>query len=227
MDKCNLTYDVNKFQIYSGNTLDQILKIFADERVPASISQILQIRYDLINENSSIRDFYLDNYFDSSDFVLHNNGNIKIVYTIDNDGNITKKGKKLLDIINSNLFRKDKILILDDFYKLLEGEEFSEEYLRKSSEGLSIKRVKTDKVWRVLARDQAILNECADLIFNEYKIRFGKLTPLNSLRLMKVDYARNKSQINLCCIRDLMHWCDVSISGSFCSNNSRFIGISL
>ena len=68
----------------------------------------------------------------------------------------------------------------------MQGEEFKKGKLGKVDERLSKEQAKAHPVWKVLARDQALLNDYVDYIFGEYQARFAKDTPLEDVRAMGV-----------------------------------------
>jgi hypothetical protein len=53
--------------IYTGSNVRQMPKLIADGRVPASVSQIMQRRLNLRNDEEY--DFFMNNYFDTGDAV--------------------------------------------------------------------------------------------------------------------------------------------------------------
>ncbi len=61
----------------------------------------------------------------------------------------------------------------EEAYNALQGEEFKKGKLGKVDEWLSREAVKSHPVWKVLARDQGLLNDYTDYIFAEGKQRFG------------------------------------------------------
>ena len=68
----------------------------------------------------------------------------------------------------------------------MQGEEFKKGKLGKVDERLSKEQAKAHPVWKVLARDQALLNDYVDYIFGEHQARFAKDTPLEDVRAMEV-----------------------------------------
>jgi hypothetical protein len=69
--------------------------------------------------------------------------------------------------------RNSGALVLgEDVYKALQGEVFKKGKLGKVNDSMSREDVKAHPVWKVLARDQALLNDYTDFIFAEGKERF-------------------------------------------------------
>src|SRR3989338_5981320 len=76
--------------------------------------------------------------------------------------------------MNTKSKRNGGALILgEDVYNALQGEEFKKGKLGKVNEALSKADVKSHPVWKTLARDQGLLNDYVDYIFAEGKERFG------------------------------------------------------
>lgn len=143
---------------------EQMPKLRADGRMPANVSQLMQRRLDLRNDDTGVKDFYMDNYFDIGDGVVyHPDGRVKIVLDSQHLRDMTPETP-----------RNDGALVLgEDVYNALEGEEFKKGKLGKVNEWLSREDVKSHPVWKALARDQGLLNDYTDYIFAEGKQRFG------------------------------------------------------
>jgi hypothetical protein len=175
MEECNLPHEkTSRFKIYNGRNVDAMPKLISDGRIPMNVAQLMQRRIDLRNDNTGVKDFYMGNYFDTGDMVLyHPNGNVKVVYTVEN-GQITEQGRKLLEMINPQSKRNGGALILEkDVYSVLQGEVFKKDELGKTGDWMSKADVKAHPVWRVLARDQALLDDYTDYIFTEGKKSFN------------------------------------------------------
>lgn len=154
--KLNATREAYR-EFYGRNT-EQMPKLIADGRVPMNVAQLMQRRLDVRNSNSDIKSSYLNNWFDTGDAVVyHPDGRVKIVLDSEDLRNITPDSK----------LRSGALILTEDIYNNLQGEEFKKGKLGKINEWLSREAVKFHPVWKVLARDQGLLNDYADLIFAE------------------------------------------------------------
>src|SRR3989344_89220 len=166
--KLNATREAYK-EFYGRNT-EQMPKLIVDGRVPMNVSQLMQRRLDVRNSDAKVKSSYMDNYFDTGDAVVyHPDGRVKIVLDSQPLRNMTPETQRV----------DGALLIGEDVYNALEGEEFKKGKLCKKgklgkvNESLSREDVKAHPVWKVLARDQGLLNDYADYIFAEGKERFG------------------------------------------------------
>jgi hypothetical protein len=163
------------YKEFYGRNTEQMPKLIADGRVPMNVPQLMQRRLEVRKGPGEVKTAWVDNYFDTSDLpIYHPNGDLKIVYTTNNDGSLTSEGRILLPMITPESQRNGGALVLsEDVYKALEGEVFKKGKLGKTGDSMSKADVKADPVWKVLARDQALLNDYTDFIFAEGKERFG------------------------------------------------------
>ena len=151
------------YQEFYGRNFEQMPKLIADSRVPMNVSQLMQRILDVRNSDKAVKSSYMDNYFDTGDVaVYHPDERVKIVLD-----------SQTLRDMNSETQRNGGALVLtEDIYEALQGEEFKKEKLRKTGSPLSRDDVKDHPIWKVLARDQGLLNDYTDLIFTEGKERF-------------------------------------------------------
>jgi len=178
MEKYNLPQEEEKrFEIYEGRNTEQMPKLIADGRIPTNFSQLMQRRLELRNDKTGVKDFYMNHWFDSGDVgVYHPDGRVKIVLD----------SQYLKDMTLDTPRRGGALILSEDVYKALEGEEFKKGKLGKTNRRMSKADVKAHPVWKVLARDQALLNDYADYIFGEYQARFAKDTPLKDVKIMGI-----------------------------------------
>lgn len=149
---------------YYGRNTEQMPKLIADGRVPMNVAQLMQRRLDTRNSDADVKSSYLDNWFDTGDAVLyHPDGRVKIVLDSQDLRNITPESK----------LRNGALILTEDIYNSLQGEEFNEGKFGRVNEWLSRNAVKSHPVWKALARNQGLLNDYADYIFAEGKQRFG------------------------------------------------------
>lgn len=152
------------YKEFYGRNVEQMPKLIADGRVPMNVSQLMKRRLDVRNSDAEVKSSYLDNYFDTGDVVVyHPDGRVKIVLD----------SKTLRDITPTSELRDGALVLTEGVYKSLQGEEFKDGGFGKINELLSKEDVKAHPVWKVLARDQGLLNNYADYIFTEGKQRFG------------------------------------------------------
>lgn len=159
-----------KCREFYGRHTEQMPNLIADGRTPMSVAELIQIRLDVRNSPDSIKSIWMDNYFDTGDSVAyHPDGNLKIVLDSPYFRDINPDTPR-------NIF--GALILTEDVYNALEGEEFKKGKSGKVDELLSKKDVKSHPVWKILARDQTLLNEYADLVFAEAKERFGYNTAM-------------------------------------------------
>jgi hypothetical protein len=165
------------YQEFYGRNVEQMPKLIADGRVPMSVSGLMQRRLDVRNSDAKVKSAYVDNYFDTGDGVAyHPDGRVKIVLDSQTLREMTPDTQRV----------GGALLLTEDVYNALEGEEFKKGKLGKVNEWMSREDVKAHPVWKVLARDQGLLNDYTDHIFGEYQARFAKGTPLEDVRAMGV-----------------------------------------
>src|SRR3989338_2582748 len=173
--KLNATREA--YQEFYGQNVKQMPKLIADGRVPMNVSQLMQRRLDVRNSDKSVKSSYMDNYFDTGDAVVyHPDGRVKIVLD----------SQTLRDMTPESQRNSGALVLTNDVYDSLQGEEFKKGKLGNVNDGLSRTDVKAHPVWKVLARDQALLNDYTDFIFGEYQPRFAKDSALDDLKLMGI-----------------------------------------
>ena len=156
--KLNATRET--YKEFYGRNVEQMPKLIADDRVPMNVSQLMQRRLDVRNSDADVKTSYMDNYFDTGDAVVyHPDGRVKIVLDSQTLRGITQNS----ELINGAL------VLTEDAYNVLQGEEFKKGKLGKANERLTREQAKAHPVWKVLARDQALLNDYVDYIFAEGK----------------------------------------------------------
>ena len=159
--KLNATREA--YQEFYGQNVKQMPKLIADGRVPMNVSQLMQRRLDVRNSDKAVKGSYMDNYFDTGDAVVyHPDGRVKIVLDSQTLREMTPESQR------SN----GALILTSEVYDTLQGEEFKKGKLGKTESPFSREDVKAHPVWKVLARDQGLLNDYADYIFAEGKERF-------------------------------------------------------
>ena len=106
----------------------------------------------------------MDNYFNTGDAVVyHPDGRVKIVLD----------SQTLRDMTPESPRDGGALILGEDVYNALQGEEFKKGKIGKVNGSLSKADVKAHLVWQALARDKGLLNDYVDYIFAEAKERFG------------------------------------------------------
>lgn len=155
----------DKFQWYEGRPTEQMPALLADGRVPMNMSQIMQRRLDVRNFSYEVESSWRDNYFDTGDAVVYHPDNERFKVVLDSED---------LRRMTPDTPRNGGALKLTrDDYESLEGEEFKKDKIGQVNELMSREDVKAHPVWKVLARDKALLNDYADYVFTEGEKVFG------------------------------------------------------
>jgi len=156
--------DRDVYKEFRGKNVEQMPLLIAVGRVPMNVAQLMQRRLEVRNAEADLKRAWMDNHFSTGDGVAyHPDGRVKIVLD-----------SQTLRDMTPNTPRDNGALIFgEDVYNALEGEEFKKGKLGKVNDWMSREDVKAHPVWKVLARDQGLLNDYADYIFAEAKERFG------------------------------------------------------
>jgi hypothetical protein len=219
-----MEFDSNKQGIYKefyGRNIDQIPLLISEGRVPMNTSQLMQKRLNGISElevisedfSKGIEDFWGSRGFNTFDVVIYNlNRDIKIVLDY-----------QPLKEINPQTQRKcGGLTISEDFYKTLEGEVLNKDNIGKINMPLTKEEAKVNPVWKVLARDQALLNDYVDFVFSKRK-RFLYYTGMS---VCLNDFSSKKlPEIRLWTISGIEFGADALGFGSIDYDFGRFMGI--
>jgi hypothetical protein len=209
--KLNATREA--YQEFYGRNVEQMPKLIADGRVPMSVSGLMQRRLDYRNGPAEVKSAWMDNYFDTGDAVVyHPNGRVKIVLDSEDLRNMTPDTPR----------RNGALIIGEDIYRTLEGEELKKGKLGKVNEWMSREDVKAHPVWRVLARDQALLNDYTDFIFAEGKERFGYDIAMG---VYSGSCGGDEPEMRALCVSGLEFRSSAYGREDLGSDNGRFVGI--
>ena len=207
------------YQEFYGRNVEQMPRLIADGRVPMNVSQLMQRQLDVRNSEADVKSSYLDNYFDTGDAVFyHPDGRVKIVLD----------SQTLREITPESPRNSGALVLTEDVYNSLQGEEFKSGKLGKTGVPLSRAGVKAHPVWKVLARDQRLLNDSVDFIFGEYQRRFAKDSHLDDIRAMGVylSSAQGKTpEMRAWCVDRLEYRSFVSGRDDLDYGSGRFVGI--
>jgi hypothetical protein len=201
------------YKEFYGRNVEQMPKLVAEGRVPMNASQLMQRRLDYRNGPAEVKTAWMDNYFDTGDAVVyHPNGDVKIILDSQTLREMTPESQ-----------RNGGALVLgEDVYKALQGEVFKKGKLGKTGDWMSKADVKAHPVWKVLARDQALLNDYTDFIFAEGKERFSYDTAMG---VFPGSCGGDKPEMRAWFVRRLDDRSDASGRLDLVSDDGRLVGI--
>jgi len=152
------------YKVFCGSRLDQMRRLIADDRVPMNTAQLMQRRLDVGNSGDDrLKSTYMDSLIGTGDIIAyHPDGRVKIV--LDSQALRNRTDLKTYERLSS--FGEDE-------YNALEGEEFKEGMFQHAYRMMSKQDVKAHPVWRILSRDQKLLDDYTNYIFSEAKEKFG------------------------------------------------------
>lgn len=157
------------YKEFYGRNIEQMSALIAEGRIPINVAQLMQKRLDIRNGPEDIKKFWMDNYFGVGDAIAyHPNEKMKVVLDSQTLREMTPDTQRV----------GGALLLTEDAYNALEGKEFKKGKLGKVETWLSKKDVKAHPIWKVLARDQALLDDYVDYIFAEGKQRFDYNTAM-------------------------------------------------
>ncbi|MBT4166255.1 hypothetical protein HOE04_04425 [archaeon] len=152
----NLPKEINERY---GKNIDKMPRLLGAGEVPISVSGIMQARLEQGNEFPDL----WNNWYDTSDLVVYTEGNNKELYvflTVDNQGKITKNGRKALELIRQDNLASNHGAIVEQLkdlgrkglIKVPRNKITTENYLTRD-------QVLDEQVWRILARDSNEVHE--------------------------------------------------------------------
>ncbi|MCK5321456.1 hypothetical protein KAJ38_02665 [Candidatus Pacearchaeota archaeon] len=208
--KLNTTREVYK-EFYGKNT-EQMPKLLTEDRIPMSVAGLMRRRLEVRNSDAEVKDSYMHNYFDTGDAIAyHPDGRIKIVLD----------SQHLRNKIPQYLKEGEVLALTVKDYENLRSEEFKEGRFGKIETLLSKKEVKSHPVWKVLARDQILLNDYVDYIFTEGKQRFDYNTAME----IRLEYAGKNPKITTWCIYSLPYRSDAAGNYNHDDILGRLVGV--
>ena len=204
------------YKEFYGRNVEQMPKLMpklvAEGRVPMNASQLMQRRLDYRNGPAEVKTAWMDNYFDTGDAIAyHPDGRVKIVLDSQTLRDMTPETQRV----------GGALLLTEDDYNALQGEEFKKGKIGKVNDWMSREDVKAHPVWKVLARDQGLLNDYADYIFAEGKERFGYDTAMG----VYPDSAGDAPKMRAWYVNRLEHRSVASVRYDLDSGCGRFVGI--
>jgi len=210
-------------EFYGKNT-EQMQKLLAEGRVPASIARIMQINLALRNDNTGVKELYLDRYYDTSDLKAQRGNEIKLVLTTYADGSMVPSWRKYLGLINPDekLVGGGVNLGIDDRYDALQGPGVvvtNRGGLAKVIDApLTKKQAMDSSFWKVAFRHQnnvpkefaipQLHEEAISYIFSEYHQRFAPKEDIDKIKLMGIYFCSVQDNI-----AELRAWCICRLGG--------------
>jgi len=165
------------YREFYGRNTEQMPQLIADGRTPMSVAGLMQRRLDVRGSDKDVKASWMDNYFDLGDaIVYHPDGRVKVVLD----------SQTLREMTPESLRNGGALVLTEGVYESLQGEEFKKGKFGNTGNPMSKSDVKAHPVWKVLARDQALLNCYTDVIFSEYQARFAKDAKAKDLQLMGI-----------------------------------------
>jgi hypothetical protein len=199
------------YKEFCGKNIEQMPKLIAEGRVPMNVAQLMQRRLEIRNSSEKIKTAWLDNFFDTGDAVAHHPCGETIV---DLDS------QRLREMTPYSNTERGVLILAEDVYRTLKGERFKKEELGKIHYWMSKSEAKEHPFWKILARDQRLLNDYVDFIFT------GKLKNGDEISAMAVSLGSclwNKPEMKPLIVK----WLDGSCVGEDVVSNGecRLIGI--
>ena len=152
---------------FYGRSTEQMPILIAEGRTPLSIAGLMRRRLEVLNSSDEVRNSYWMNYFDTGD---------GIAYHPEGRGKIVLDAQPLRELTPSSQLRNGALVLPSGVYDRLEGVEFSREDLAKYITGgrLNQGKVKKNRVWQVLARDENLLNDYSEAVFSQLRERYNE-----------------------------------------------------
>lgn len=201
------------FKEFHGRNIEQMPLLIAEGRIPLSVNGLMQRRLDVRNASNDVESFWMDNYFDTGDTVVyHPDGRVKIVLD----------SQYLREMTPETQRNSGGLIITPEQYDMMDGLEFKKGELGKVNDRLLMKDVKSHPVWKVLARDSALLNDYVDYIFAEGKQRFGYNTAMG---VYPISAQRNTPEMRAWVVSRLENWSGVVGRFNLGNGVGRFVGV--
>ncbi|MCH8945696.1 MAG: hypothetical protein IIA85_02130 [Nanoarchaeota archaeon] len=161
-----------KYQEFYGRNIEQMPKLVADNRVPMNASQLMQERLYVRNASEDVKGKWVDSFFDTGDAVIyHPEGNVLIDLDSQYLRKMTPESPRNDGALLLSADKDEAFAIYEQLKKQSNVVEFKKGKLGKTLNWLSKKKVKAHPAFKVLARDQALLDDYADYAFEEAEKR--------------------------------------------------------
>lgn len=158
--------DREECKIFYGIYSNEIKKLSNQGFVPMNTSQLMKKRLEFANSSEKVeQNLWIRNFFDTGDAIIyHPNGDLKIVLD----------SKNLIGQQNECQDNFGVLIVNENLYHDLPGQVFKKNEFRLTEESLSKSEVKSHPVWNFLARDQKLLNDYTDFVFDIAGKNFDK-----------------------------------------------------
>ncbi len=199
------------YKPFYGRVYDVMPKLIADGRVPMNFSQLRQIQLGIRNWNDWLT--YLGHDLIISDTIAYHPSNrFKIILDF-------QHLREMIPNAPTNKF--GSLLLSEDTYKALEGEEFKKSELMKLNQHLTQREAKDHPILKTLARDQALLNDSVDYIFAEAREKYGHNTAMGVFIKPSPFTRGNTPEMEVLCVKELSidYRSDVMGWNIHCDNN--------
>jgi hypothetical protein len=211
----NILEEIIKYKEFFGRNIDQMPNLIAEGRVPMNTSQLMKKRLEVLSGEvpREKKSFWCSRGFNTFDVVIYNlNRDIKIVLDY----------QPLKEINPKSQINYGGLTISEDFYKALEGEILNRDNIGNNIP-LTKEEAKKNPVWRVLARDQDLLNDYVDFVFSERKDKFFYDTGMSVF--LNYSPSQKLPELRLWTISSIEFGSDALGIGAIDSGLGRFIGI--
>jgi len=152
--------DWGYYKSKSDNFLERMPKLVKEGKVLSNVSQLMKNRLEEGNNSDPPKGmtlYYTDRPFVTADTIAQHPDGIRA--KIDLDSKILRGANP-----SSRLNERCALVLTEDEYSSLEGEEFKVDEIGIIWERLSKEQAKEHLIWKVLARDQNLLNDYVDYI---------------------------------------------------------------
>ncbi|MFZ5955753.1 MAG: hypothetical protein ACOYT4_04980 [Nanoarchaeota archaeon] len=190
------------YKEFSGPMIEEMPRLIAEIRNPMNISNVMQRRLEFIaepfckehkmfksqlalyveenwkkfysSEEEALNDWnvvkfsWLDNYFDSADSVIYDTEFMKV----DLDSEILRK------INPGSKINRGALISIKDYYEALSGIKFKIESERTNWK--LREEIKASLFWKTVARNQDILENYTDFVFDETKKKYNYNTAMST-----------------------------------------------
>lgn len=168
-----------EYQEFYGINTKKMPKLIAEGRVPLSASGFMKKRLDVRSGPDKVKEDWSDNYFDTGDAIIyHPEGDVLIHLDSENLKTINPKSPINGGALLISRDRDEAFSIYEELREKSNVFEFKRGELGKIKSWLTKREAKEHPIFRVLARDQELLNDYVDYIFTRTEENPGYGTAL-------------------------------------------------
>ncbi|MEK6960550.1 MAG: hypothetical protein AABX47_05220 [Nanoarchaeota archaeon] len=156
----DLPLTTKDYDDFSGKIIEQMPLLIAQGRTPLSAADLMRQRIWALSQPEDVKNAWWNNYFHLGDAVLyHPDGKIKI-----------ELDSQLLRQLNAQSQLQNGLsLITDETYITSKGKEFSRDELLPLDTPLGKTAILSNPLWNYLAREDKLLKEYTEAVFEEGK----------------------------------------------------------